>query len=566
MSRAALRAESCGVVEGFYGPPWDDEDRRSIIAFLAELGLGLYVYAPKDDPYHRERWREPYPTDRRDALASLVEFASSRGVAFAFAVSPGLSIRYSDPEDFAALERKVAEARRLGVRTFALFLDDIPPELVHEADRTAYADLGAAHADLGNRLAARLAAGERLLLCPTDYFGLGDSPRLRSLGAALRLDVPVFWTGSEVVPGRIERREADVFAAAIGRPPFLWDNYPVNDFRRTRLFLGPYEGREAALAGGLSGIVLNPMNEAECSKVAIATFAEYLSDPERYDPGAAWTRAMARLFPQLTQREAFTRFARLSLRSVLRPDAAAPDASALEAAIDAPSAPAAARALGIANECDGIARALRLLFRETRLFREIAPYVDSLAAFAAAVPLAANALRLSDRDAGAAIDAIRAALRHRAELGDPHFERFLRRAWARLDRDRGRAHPVPETNLSAERGRLAERAVDDDPETNFWSRAPQRAGDHFTIDWGFPVAAASIRLLQAEEKRPEEYARAAVLEVAGEGEAWSVVARVDSRETEVALGGKRIRRARLRIVEDSPHGLLIRVFRVLSAI
>ena len=50
-----------GVIEGFYGPPWTHEERLDLIRFCANEGLDTWVHAPKDDPFHRERWREPYP-------------------------------------------------------------------------------------------------------------------------------------------------------------------------------------------------------------------------------------------------------------------------------------------------------------------------------------------------------------------------------------------------------------------------------------------------------------------------------------------------------------------------
>jgi hyaluronoglucosaminidase len=49
-----------GIIEGFYGPPWTWVDRRRVSETLAGAGMDTYVYAPKDDPLHRERWREPY--------------------------------------------------------------------------------------------------------------------------------------------------------------------------------------------------------------------------------------------------------------------------------------------------------------------------------------------------------------------------------------------------------------------------------------------------------------------------------------------------------------------------
>ena len=42
-----------GVIEGFYGPPWSDAERRTLLDWMARFGLGTWLYAPKDDPWHR---------------------------------------------------------------------------------------------------------------------------------------------------------------------------------------------------------------------------------------------------------------------------------------------------------------------------------------------------------------------------------------------------------------------------------------------------------------------------------------------------------------------------------
>ena len=46
-----------GLIEGFYGPPWSFDERAEVMARCAGWGMTHYVYAPKDDPLHRERWR-----------------------------------------------------------------------------------------------------------------------------------------------------------------------------------------------------------------------------------------------------------------------------------------------------------------------------------------------------------------------------------------------------------------------------------------------------------------------------------------------------------------------------
>ena len=48
-----------GVVEGFFGRPWTHSQRLFVIRLIASLGMNTYIYAPKEDPRHREEWREP---------------------------------------------------------------------------------------------------------------------------------------------------------------------------------------------------------------------------------------------------------------------------------------------------------------------------------------------------------------------------------------------------------------------------------------------------------------------------------------------------------------------------
>jgi hyaluronoglucosaminidase len=62
-----------GIVEGFYGSPWTPAERLDQMAFYGDMKLNTYIYAPKADPYHRDRWREPYPPDQLAGLGALVD-------------------------------------------------------------------------------------------------------------------------------------------------------------------------------------------------------------------------------------------------------------------------------------------------------------------------------------------------------------------------------------------------------------------------------------------------------------------------------------------------------------
>lgn len=41
-----------GFIEGYYGIPWSNEDRMSLMRFGGDFKMTSYIFAPKDDPYH----------------------------------------------------------------------------------------------------------------------------------------------------------------------------------------------------------------------------------------------------------------------------------------------------------------------------------------------------------------------------------------------------------------------------------------------------------------------------------------------------------------------------------
>ena len=67
-------APELGVIEGYYGRPWQHADRKQVVSHLRELGYGFFHFAPKADPFLRRRWREPHPDA---ASTGLVEVSMS---------------------------------------------------------------------------------------------------------------------------------------------------------------------------------------------------------------------------------------------------------------------------------------------------------------------------------------------------------------------------------------------------------------------------------------------------------------------------------------------------------
>jgi hyaluronoglucosaminidase len=277
-----------GVIEGFYGAPWSHSARLDAVAFLAERGMNAYVYAPKDDPRHRTRWREPYDEHEAARFRELATACDSRATRFGFALSPGLDVDYHDPDDRAALLGKLVPLLDAGVGWFVLAVDDIPMRPGLGGDQAALATW------LHDALLAR-DEGVRLTLVPTEYVGTRPSDYLAELAEGLPEAVDLMWTGPTVCSPRITATDARAWQDAVGgHRLLLWDNYPVNDGIMAReMHLGAYRGRDPQLADVLDGVLCNPMVQPRSSLVALATAAAFLCDPDGYDERDAWERAIA---------------------------------------------------------------------------------------------------------------------------------------------------------------------------------------------------------------------------------------------------------------------------------
>lgn len=294
-----------GVIEGFYGPTWSHQDRLSMLRFCGAHKMNTFVYAPKHDPYHRRRWREPYPPEELAGLSELVTVARAQHVEFVYTIAPGLSLRHSDDGDFSALRGKAEQLAGCGVRAFWLLFDDIETSLRDPVDVERFGDevspLAAAQAFVANRFRREFyrprGFTDPLVVVPVDYAGTSPSDYRRCLAARLDPDIPVGWTGPDVVSRTIGAADVSAAAASFGDHELVvWDNYPTNDFDPSRLFLGPLRGRDPAVGEPpVRGFVANAMVQAGPSRLPLVTIADYLWNPQDYDPARAHRLALAEL-------------------------------------------------------------------------------------------------------------------------------------------------------------------------------------------------------------------------------------------------------------------------------
>lgn len=306
-----------GSVEGFYGKPWSHRDRLAQLKFYGQNKLNTYIYGPKDDPYHSSlsnhgdatnpstaNWRDPYPQAEGRNIAELASTAKRYKVDFVWAIHPGQDIKWND-EDYGKLINKFNSMYDLGVRSFAVFFDDISGEGTNPVKQ----------AELLNRINKEFVQVKEgvtpLIMCPTEYNKSWANPKpdgyLSVLGDKLDPSIQIMWTGDRVCAD-ITMETLNWINSRIKRPTYIWWNFPVTDYVRHLVIQGPSYGLDTkATSKDMAGFVSNPMENAEASKIALYGVADYTWNVSKYDYLKTWEKAIKAIMPQAA--EAYRTFA-----------------------------------------------------------------------------------------------------------------------------------------------------------------------------------------------------------------------------------------------------------------
>ncbi|MGI5400769.1 beta-N-acetylhexosaminidase family protein [Streptomyces sp. CA-135486] len=451
-----------GVVEGFSGPPWSHRQRLADLEWYGRHKLNSYLYAPKDDPYLRAEWRTPHPADKLVRIGELVRRARANHVDLGCVLSPGLSVCYSKPSDAAALTARFESLWELGVRGFVVAFDDIDHQRWNcEEDRAAFgtgaAAAAAAQARLMNAVQEAFTdahpEAEPLQLVPTEYRGTAATDYTRRIAQDLHPGVVVQWTGTDVIAPRITRADVAAAREAFGHPVLLRDNYPVNAHVQGRLLLGPFTGCEGGLGESALGLTVNPMPQAQASKISLFGVADYAWNDTAYDPERSWSAGLDELAGgDARTADALRAFARVQRSSRNDPRPAPELAAQIDQFRRSGRAAPLHRALRATRDAPGL---LRQRLADPAFLTETAPWLDATEAWGRAALTALDMLsaqRLGNgADARAAYEALPALVARArsftwtgidprrkvpAEL-DPVLEEFVRQAVEESTRGHG---------------------------------------------------------------------------------------------------------------------------------
>lgn len=293
-----------GVIEGYYGIPFDFQRRYETMIFGAKFKNNVFIYAPKDDPYHREKWYELYPDEKLEDIRKLAKLGKSIKNNFVWTIAPFYK-HMIDLDNFdvymEVIIEKMNQIYDTGVRQFGVLGDDvglldpqIPIKIMKELSywRKMKKDV------------------KDLIYCPGAYHlenGTWNYPEINAYEKEFPNDVHLFHTGRNVIaPVKKEDLEDYKFLNSYEengkiherKNPVFWLNFPVNDiddnFRK--LHMGSLSFLDTRV-DSLKGLVTNTMQETYASFLAIFGISDYAWNTKGFDYKDSYEHALKLLEP-----------------------------------------------------------------------------------------------------------------------------------------------------------------------------------------------------------------------------------------------------------------------------
>ena len=327
--------QSRGLVEGYYGYPYSLSVKKSLMRFMMRLKMNTYMYGAKSDLYHSAKWEEPYPktltkTDieygrmSQDMVKDLSKTSQATKVNFIWAIHPGNDF-VGQPNVVTRIMKKFSSMYDLGVRQFAIFVDDVDVPTSEADCKTNAEHLTAVQKAIDakwNKAGSAPEARVRPLhfvpqVYTLSWVGEADRKRFFKALSAVPSDITIYTTGWGVwtVPNS---RDLATMHTELGRPVAWWWNYPCNDnadeqIYTSDLYTNFMEMRavdnnarlQKELKNGL-GVVSNPMQQGMVSRIALFSVADYAWNNAKFDNMTSWKKAFKYAFPENTAlREAY---------------------------------------------------------------------------------------------------------------------------------------------------------------------------------------------------------------------------------------------------------------------
>ena len=288
-----------GIIEGYYGVPWGWTKRADMIKFGSQFKNNVMIFAPKDDPYHRDQWRDLYPEEDLAEISKLAKLGNEEKNRFVWTIAPFHQSKITASNIDESMKDLIAKFDQLydaGVRQFGVLGDDVGT-LPH-----------AVVVDVMQRLQKWVdEKGDvyDLLFCPASYVltWAWNSTELNAYEKGFPESVKIFFTGRNTCTP-IFKNDVDEFKTKQSygntrRDPLFWLNWPVNDIDKglRKLYMGDASQILHNDVDNIVGAVTNPMQEAYASWVSVFAVADYAWNIPAFDGKQNWEDAFKYIDP-----------------------------------------------------------------------------------------------------------------------------------------------------------------------------------------------------------------------------------------------------------------------------
>lgn len=557
--------ETRGFIEGYYGIPWSNEDRMELMRFGGDLKMTSYIFAPKDDPYHKEKWREQYPADELARLKQMVDVGNATKCRFVWTAHPFMGSGRLNPEkkdeEIQALINKFEHLYRdAGVRQFGVLGDDVgnlDRKIVIEM-MTRVSEWAKEKGDVYD-----------IVFCPAGYNAswAGDYSELNAYDAGFPDNVQIFWTGQAVCKP-INQETLTTFRTANAqgktrRAPLFWLNWPVNDINHSRMLMG--DGSSMLDTGinvnDIHGAVTNPMQESEPSKVAIFQVADYTWNVAGFNGNQTWKDSF-KYIELYAANELYTLAKHMANpepngHGLVMPESVelAPKLRTLKEALSAKTATTEqlddmiAEFQAIIDACDGF----QAKSQNSEMKKDLEPYVNSLRDLSEAninFLQAQKAFDAQDKMAAFTFYAdgqteFKASASHTKptlstpEIVDPGstelipFAQFMEQLLAKpmgnyVSGDKVKLEITAETNYGKDQVYNGEinNIIDGRDDTQIWQNAGEEVGKYYQVNYNVPQTIYGVHILNGskdEGKGQDTFASAKLLYKQKDSEEWKQI-------------------------------------------
>lgn len=320
---------SRGVVEGYYGVPYNAEVTKDLFRYMARYKMNTYMYGAKSDPYHTLYWDKPYPVNitpeqkqigylNQEMLSDIVKTAHDSKVNFIWAIHPGNAFIDKDDVVLDRIMDKFQNMYDLGVRQFGVFVDDVGVPYDKDVQLLGAERLTALQKRIEQRWNSDKNALPADTVKPLHYvpqlyaYSWTTPDKARGFFESLSGtpdNIDIYITGAKVwsVPNSTDLK---LVKSWLGRDVAWWWNYPCNDNDMTKLFtmdmytnfrdeshIDNLAKMDPDLKGAVT-IIANPMQQGEMSKIGLFSVGDYAWNNSGFNNDRSWEASIASLVGQ----------------------------------------------------------------------------------------------------------------------------------------------------------------------------------------------------------------------------------------------------------------------------